>query len=92
MDLEEIGQVVCGCTKYFVWVSYDPKGAMFPVIAYVHVSVTPFLQDASGQLYKKKCDNLYPGLWSKIDDRIAETMGYNIDDMEENDDSKRTYH
>ena len=92
MDLEELGQVVCKHVKYFVWVSLDPKGGMFPVVAYVHVGVTPFLQDASRQLHKKSCDNLYPGLWSKIDNRIAETMGYNIDDMEDNDDSESTYH
>ncbi len=92
MDLEEIGQVASAQAMYFVWVSFDPKGGMFPVIAYVHVSVTPFLQDASGQLHKKRCDTLYPGLWSKIEDRIAEAMGYNIDDMEENDGSKSTYH
>ena len=92
MDLEEIGQVVCEQAIYYVWVSLDPKGAIFPVLKYVHVGTTPFLQDASEQLHKKRCDKLYPCLWSKIDDRIAETMGYSVDDMEENDDSKCTYH
>ncbi len=91
MDLEEIGQVVCAQAKYYVWVSVDPNGGMFPVVAYVHVSVTPFLQDASGQLHKKRCERLYPGLWSKIDDRFAEILGYTVDE-EENDDSKSTYH